>query len=796
VNDPHNLRWCSDPLDTHAAAIGYFQRGITPLRLPPRSKAIYTDDWQKTHYESEEDLDSAFPEGTPGNIGGLLGDGSACRPLDTDLDCREAIFLAKYFLPPTRRVSGRKSARRSHYWYRAAGGCGGCKKFVDPMVAEDATIAELRGNGCQTVLPPSIHPDEGESYEWDEFGEPSEVEYDELLRCVADLSAAALLARYWPGPQSHKRQDTAMALAGGLLRAGWSVQQTAKFLDAVATTAGETHAEVRQRVSVVTPASVRLANKEPVVGWPRLAELMPDKVVSKAREWLGLREAPAGEQRHEEDGQAEAAEPAGPEPWDDPLPLGEVPEVGPFPLDVLPEPARGLVQEIAWAMNCAPDLAAVALLALASGAIANSRHLAVTRTHIVSPCLYAVVVAPPGATKSPPLRLLRHPFDQAEAEYRKEWKARVQAWKDEDKDERGAKPTLRRCLVGNITTESLSPILDENPRGVLMIRNELSGMIAGLNQYKNGGDDRQFYLDLWDGTPIITDRKSDRAREGAPIFVLNAFTSIYGTIQSDVVGCLRQGGGPRRGAVVDDGFLDRFLFSCPEAPKDIGEQWREVSEEARTAWEDAVRELLSLSMRQEPGKPERPVLLALDGAARHSWEGFTQALADEVNAEDFPPHLRGPWAKLRSYGARLALILRCLRWAYSRSSGDALGEVDGPSMDAAARLVDYFKSHTRRVHCVLDADPRHRDAGRVLRWITNSVNSANNANLEQGEKVVSVRDVHREVLGSRKSVDDTETVLSVLVRHGYLRPILLEAKKGPGRRPSPRYEAHPCLFTP
>jgi hypothetical protein len=303
-----DVSWCSDPLDTHAAAVGYFQRGYTPLRLPPRSKAIYTEGWQETHYESEEELDGVFPEEAPANIGVLLGDGSAARPLDADLDCPEARRLAARFLPPTERISGRKSAPHSHWWYMATGACGGRKEFKDPAVDRDATLLELRGNLCQTVVPPSIHP-EDEAYVWEKFGAPGQVEYDELLRCLGELAAAVLLVRHWPGPESHKRQDTAMALAGGLLRAGWSAQQTTRFLDAVVVGAGDP--DVRQRVSVVGPASVRLAAGEPVVGWPRLAELVGDRIVSKAREWLGLRgEGTSSAKGHEGDGQADNSSPA------------------------------------------------------------------------------------------------------------------------------------------------------------------------------------------------------------------------------------------------------------------------------------------------------------------------------------------------------------------------------------------------------------------------------------------------------------------------------------------------------
>jgi hypothetical protein len=286
-----------NPLDATGAAKAYFREGYIPIRVPPREKGPRNKDWQRTRYSDEEELDNVFPFDKPHNIGLLLGVGPAVRLLDVDLDSREARALASRFLPPTQRISGRKSAPKSHYWYHAAGDCGGRKEFKDPAADKDATLVELRGNGGQTIVPPSVHCS-GELYQWDAFAEAGVVEYDVLLRAVSDLAAAALLARHWPGAESHKRQDTAMALAGGLLRS-WSPQQTASFLDAVCTAAGDP--DVRQRVSVVNAASLRLAAKEAVVGWPRLAELSGDKIVTKAREWLGLRDG-GPEKAHEGNG--------------------------------------------------------------------------------------------------------------------------------------------------------------------------------------------------------------------------------------------------------------------------------------------------------------------------------------------------------------------------------------------------------------------------------------------------------------------------------------------------------------
>ncbi len=469
-------------------------------------------------------------------------------------------------------------------------------------------------------------------------------------------------------------------------------------------------------------------------------------------------------------------------PWPDPVPLGEIPEVLPFPIDVLPHPMRRLTEEVAWALNCPTDFVAVPLLALAGGALANSRHLAVTRTHIQAPCMYVSYVGRPGTSKSAPLKLLRGPFDTIQKRWIDQWRRQVKALEEVDTvntGSRGLRPTLRRCIISDVTTESLGLLLEENPRGVVMVRNELSALVAGLNQYKGGnGHDRQVYLNLWDGDTLTIDRKSDRSRQGGPLYVTNPFTAIVGSIQPDVLGRLR-GESVRGVAPPDDGFLDRFVFSYPLELPAVGEQWREVSEEALDAWREMIEKLLGLEMVAEEGR-SRPFLIRLSSCGRQEWQRFTEAHADETNAADFPPHLFGPWSKLKGYAARLALIIHFLRWA----AGDVKTEtVDGESMIRAARLVAYFKSHARKVYNAMDADKTISESRRLLRWIV--------ANRMQH---FSKRDAFEGLKGTFGTVEKLDTVLAAVQKHGFIRPEASQERSGRGRKPSPIFEVHPSAL--
>ena len=204
--------------------------------------------------------------------------------------------------------------------------------------------------------------------------------------------------------------------------------------------------------------------------------------------------------------------------------------------------------------------------------------------------------------------------------------------------------------MSDTTTESLAITLSQNPRGVVMVRPELAALMTSMNQYKGGkGQDRQVYLALWDNEIITIDRKSDKDRGARPLIATSPFAAIIGAIQPDVLRHLR--GDVIRGVApaTTDGF-DRWLTSYPKEVQAIGEQWREVSQEALSAWDDVIERLLALEMVQE-ADGARPFFVHLTGCGRKAWETFTQAHANEVNHQDFPSYLHGPWSKLKGYCA-------------------------------------------------------------------------------------------------------------------------------------------------
>jgi putative DNA primase/helicase len=88
-------------------------------------------------------------------------------------------------------------------------------------------------------------------------------------------------------PAKGNRQNFALALAGGLVRAGWSVEKTASFIECVAHAAGDE--EATKRAEAVAPTKAKIDEGEAATGWPQLTEYMGDTEVKAIHKHLGLR---------------------------------------------------------------------------------------------------------------------------------------------------------------------------------------------------------------------------------------------------------------------------------------------------------------------------------------------------------------------------------------------------------------------------------------------------------------------------------------------------------------------------
>ena len=258
-----------------AAVRDLINSGYSPIPVPNGEKAPNLPGWTKLEI-AEGEVEKYFAESE--NVGLLLGTPSRGL-VDIDLDVPEAPGLAESFLPTTEMVHGRKAKPRSHWWYRI-GDPPAPQKFVD---TDGSCILEIRSEGQQTLVPPSVHPS-GEKLRWEKNGPPRKIEAGKLIRAACSLAAAALIVRHYPNVGS--RNDFALALAGALLKSGWSQKRAAGFIEVTAEAAKDE--EWRSRVRNVSATAEKIAEGKPVTGVGRLRELVGDEVVGKLRQWLAL----------------------------------------------------------------------------------------------------------------------------------------------------------------------------------------------------------------------------------------------------------------------------------------------------------------------------------------------------------------------------------------------------------------------------------------------------------------------------------------------------------------------------
>lgn len=471
-----------------------------------------------------------------------------------------------------------------------------------------------------------------------------------------------------------------------------------------------------------------------------------------------------------------------PDAWPRLTPTG-LPRPDPFPLDALPRTIADYVASIAQALPSPVDLVAVPALGAAAVAIGNALHLRVKGGWQEGARLWLLSIAPPGTKKSPALAAAIRPLREAQSDlhdaFRQQCNARAHEERASSPAALAAPPRLQQLYTSDTTREGLTALLADHPRGLALIADEGSGWIRSLNQYKRGkGDDRQFWLSLWSGSPLMVNRARDRGRPTA--YVAAPMLSVLGCLPPTALRQLQEEAGR------EDGFIDRILFSWPDP---VPYCWTDVEPEpiAQQAYTEMFRRLLALEVPMGPGTREvRPCLLGWTEGGRRAWLDYVRQLATDLNDPSLPSTLRGPWAKLEGYGARLALVLHVCRSVTGETSAV---DVDEQSMRSAARLVAYFQAHARRVYSFLGQDRAgpNGDCRAVLEWMGRHKGEIASANPPRFSWRRIRRDLQNRFAGRAA---DLRQALHQLEEWGYLRKVETPLPLR-GRPPEPDYWVHP-----
>jgi len=262
----------------------YLEQAVAPIPVPFKTKKPVLDEWQTLRLARETVAE--YFNGAPQNIGMLLGEASHGL-VDIDHDCPEAVALAASFLPSTPCLFGRESRGATHWLYRISPAMA-TTKFQDVEKGEDdekSMLVEFRGDGAQTIFPPSVHPSgERVIFLCKEFA-PAKVDGTELLRRVRLLAIACLLGRHWP--HEGGRHNAALGAAGLLLPLGVPLEDVILVVTAAARVGGDSEAAKRRGDALSTYEKLEAGDS--VVGGPALAQALKGNgaaVIKTIKRWL------------------------------------------------------------------------------------------------------------------------------------------------------------------------------------------------------------------------------------------------------------------------------------------------------------------------------------------------------------------------------------------------------------------------------------------------------------------------------------------------------------------------------
>ena len=434
--------------------------------------------------------------------------------------------------------------------------------------------------------------------------------------------------------------------------------------------------------------------------------------------------------------EALAAEAAGP-PEPEPLPPPLLP-VPPFDPAWLPVAVRAWCVDLADSRQCPLDFTAVgSLLAMAGalGARLEMRPKARDGWGVV-PNLWGAAVGRPSAMKTPALApalsLLEglEKATRAKGEEEKKAAARAQrAYLAKKKvlekrlnDAAAGKPRAKgeeveaeadvldeldaleppaappeRCVVTqDATPEALHVLCGDNPEGITLFVDELTGLIA--NTKKAGREqERPFLLSGWNGNRGHTMNRVGRGRVHAESVVL----TIAGGIQPGPLSVLTaEAGGKGAGA---DGLLQRFqLMTYP----DLAPDWKLVDRHGDAAafeaaqavyvrlWNgEAVERAVGPITAEAAEKAGRPHL-RFCAEAQPLWDAWYTATMTRARSGEADEIMESWLGKAGSMVASLALLLHV---ADLPPGGAATVGVSLDALERAVAMAGYFEAHARRV---------------------------------------------------------------------------------------------------
>ena len=385
------------------------------------------------------------------------------------------------------------------------------------------------------------------------------------------------------------------------------------------------------------------------------------------------------------------------------------------------------------------------------------------------PIVWISSVGNPSSGKSPGLDAIRDLIGSIEADSNAGHKENVDAWDTQKREakirldvwesackaalkdnvgimppkpentEEPPRPTRKRIITNDPTVEKVARLVLENPKGMMLFRDELAGWIGALDKYGGAGGDRAFYLESYGGRAYAVDRMKDPE----PIMVPSLTLAIMGGIQPDRLATLVLSGD-------DDGLAARFLYLWPERtpPK----------RPDNPVPSGAKAKLIKLAdLEEKRDEFGNRIALRFDETAASALQEYRKQVA---TAEAEASGLYLSWlGKLPGVAVRLAVMFEHLYWCGDNEHEAPPDSISERAAVAAIAFLDrYAAPMARRCFGEAALPQVDIDARALARWIK-----------EHSPSTINARDLRRAGALSTKDAARYDAAIAELEAAGWLR---------------------------
>ncbi len=355
--------------------------------------------------------------------------------------------------------------------------------------------------------------------------------------------------------------------------------------------------------------------------------------------------------------------------------------------------------------------------------------------------------------------------------------------------EQMAKPTLKRYVTDDSTHEKLGDLESQNPNGILVKRDELTGLLSQLDKDENQ-QARSFYLEGYNGNGSYT---FDRMMRGTA-FIQNHCLSLIGGIQPDkleyYLSQVIKG-------LNNDGLMQRFsLLVYPDPLPNCKEKDLPVNKEIRDAVYRIFETLDSMTIghlikygANEPNEfIKRPYFRLSDKAYPifMNWYDDLKGKANQAEHSIIAEHLM----KYPKTLASLALIFHLVDCV---ESGLTLGAVSDRALTASVKWIDFLESHMIRIYSTITDNATIKASllsVKILDMLRKQAYKTYETQNKWLENGFTARQVQQKCWKGLTDKEDIQTAIDVLIDNDWLAWESIPST-GQGGRPTELYKINP-----